>query len=250
MTTINIEDIMQALDDNPQLAEELSTRLITPEAILQAMDRDERLTEQLRARLLTPELLALPEEFARFVESHTRFVEAANRRFDKIEEDISEIRTDIVEIRGDIKEIRADMGEVKGGHARNYAVRRAFSIARSVGLIQPKILTDEDIWNITDAADTSGIPANDLDSFRQADLIIEAQDDEGRACHVAVEISYTLAGNDTRRAIRNAQYLSDFTRSPAYAVVAGMRANNRAQRDIDSGKASWFRLRPRDLAAE
>ena len=250
MTTINIEDIIQALDDNPQLAEELSSRLITPEAILQAMDRDPQLTEELRTRILTPELLALPEEFA-------RFVEAANRRFDKIEEDISEIRTDIVEIRGDIveirgdiKEIRADMGEVKGGHARTYAVKRAYSIARSIGLSKPKILTDEDIWNITDAADTSAIPANDLDSFRQADLIMEAQDDEGKSCHVAVEISYTLAGSDTRRAIRNAQFLIDFTRSPAYAVVAGMRANNRAQSDIDSGKAAWFRLRPRDLAAE
>ena len=142
------------------------------------------------------------------------------------------------------------MGEVKGGHARTAAVGRAFSIARSVGLTQPKVLTDEDIWNITDAADTISIPANDLDSFRAADMIIEAQDDEGRTCHVAVEISYTLAGRDTARAIRNAQYLRNFTHNPAYAVVAGMRANNLAQNDIDSGKASWFQLRPRDLSAE
>ena len=142
------------------------------------------------------------------------------------------------------------MEEIKSYYAQNHAVRRAYSIARSVGLSEPRVLTDEDIWNITDAADTNGIPANDLDSFRLADLIIEGQDDEGRTCHVAVEISYTLAGNDTRRAIRNAQYLTDFTRNPAYAVVAGMRANNRAQSDIDSGKASWFRLRPRDLVAE
>ena len=143
-----------------------------------------------------------------------------------------------------------DMEEIKSYYARNYAIKRAYSIARSVGLSQPKVLTDEDIWNITDGADTGAIPANDLHSFHEADLIIEAQDDEGRTCHVAVEISYTLAGNDTSRAIRNAQYLRDFTRNPAYAVVAGMRANNRAQSDIDSGKATWFRLRPRDLAAD
>ena len=243
MTTITIEDILQALDENPQLTEELSARLITPQAIIKAMDKDEHLTERMRERLLTRELLDLPKTFA-------AFAEATNRRFDKIEGDIAEIRGDIKDIREDIVEIRADMGEVKGGHARTYAVRRAFSIARSVGLHQPKVLTDEDIWNITEAADTSAIPANDLHSFREADLIMEAQDDEGRTCHVAVEISYTLAGNDTSRAIRNAQYLSDFTRNPAHAVVAGRRANDRAQSDIDSGKATWFRLRPRDLAAD
>ena len=142
------------------------------------------------------------------------------------------------------------MEYIKSYYARTQAVRRAFSIARSVGLSNPKVLTDEDIWNITDSADTSAIAANDLHSFREADLIIEGQNHEGRTCHVAVEISYTLAGNDTHRAIRNAQYLSDFTHNPAYAVVAGMRANNRAQSDIDSGKATWFRLQPRDLSAE
>ena len=104
------------------------------------------------------------------------------------------------------------MEEIKSYYARITAVRRAFSIARSVGLSEPRVLTDEDIWNITDAADTSGIPGNDLDSFRLADLIIEGRNDEGRTCHVAVEISYTLAGNDTRRAIRNAQYLTNFAR--------------------------------------
>ena len=233
---ISIENIMQALDENPQLAEDLSARLITPNAIIRAMDKDPQLTEELRARILTPELLALPEEFA-------RFVEAANERFTKIDQDIADIRRDLLEI-------RADMGEVKGSHARTTAVRRAYSIARSVGLTQPKVLTDEDLWSITDAADTTSIAGNDLESFRHADLIIEGQDDEGRMCHIAVEISYTLAGNDTRRAIRNAQFLTEFTRNPAYAVVAVMRANNRAQSDIESGKASWFKLRPRDLSAE
>ena len=243
MPPITIKDIIQALDENPQLAEDLSARIVTAETIIRAMDRDEHLMEQLRERLLTRELLDLPKTLA-------RFIEATNRRFDKIEQDITEIRGDIKDIREDIVEIRGDMGEVKGGHARSYAVRRAYSIARSVGLSEPRVLTDEDIWNITDAADTSDIPGNDLDSFRLADLIIEGQNDEGNTCHVAVEISYTLAGNDTRRAIRNAQYLRDFTHNPAYAVVAGMRANNRAQSDIDSGKASWFRLQPRDLATD
>ena len=222
MTTITIEDIAQALDENPQLTDVLTSRLVTPSSIIRAMDKDPELMEELRARILTRDLLELPAAFA-------RFVDAANRRFNRIED---------------------DMAEVKGGHARYTAIRRAFSIARSVGLSQPKVLTDEDIWNIADGADTSAISANDLHSFREADLIIQAQDDDGRTCHVAVEISYTLAGNDTSRAIRNAQYLRDFTRNPAYAVVAGMRANNRAQSDIDSGKATWFRLRPRDLAAD
>ena len=92
------------------------------------------------------------------------------------------------------------------------------------------------------AHDTSDLPANDLRSFRLADLILEATDPQGAYCYVAVEISFTVNGRDTRRAVRNAGYLSRFSGRRAFAVVAGVHVDNRIQDRIDAGEVSWYRL--------
>ena len=55
------------------------------------------------------------------------------------------------------------------------------------------------------AHDTSDLPANDLRSFRLADLILEETDPQGASCYVAVEVSFTVNGRDSRRALRNAR---------------------------------------------
>ncbi len=46
-------------------------------------------------------------------------------------------------------------------------------------------------------------------------------------CYVAVEISYTVDERDTTRAIRNAEYITNFTETLCYAAVAGVSKDNR-----------------------
>ncbi len=220
MTTINtVEDLIHVLDEHPQWL------------------------EALRARLLTRELLELPEQFAAFVETTNQRFEQVDQRFEQVDQRLDRLETDV-------KGLRDDLGILKGAHARSVAVEDAAPIARSLGLHRPRPLSRDEVWDLTEAADTTAIAPNALRSFRQADLIIEATDQAGAACYLAVEISFTANGRDTSRAARNAEFLRRFTGQPAAAVVAGLRRDDRIQSAIDSGAVVWHQLDPSALEAD
>ena len=233
-TTINtIEDLIQLLDENPQWA------------------------QALRDRLLTRELIELPENFARFVRE-------TNQRFDRIESDIQVIKSDVevlksdVEVlksdmqtvKSDIKSIRDDMAPLKGAHARNAALREADLIAEDMGFVMGRVLSQDNIRTLAHSRDTSEISKDELRSFRRADLIIEAVGPQGGICYIAVEVSFTVNGRDTTRAIRNAGFLTSFTGRPAYAAVAGARMDERVRDSIESGEVFWYPLGPQSLEVE
>ena len=119
-----------------------------------------------------------------------------------------------------------------------------------MGLLRAKNLSRDDLWTLIDRADPRGIPANQLKSFRRADLIMEATDSDGEICYIAVEISFTANGRDTMRAIRNAEFLTRFTGKQAYAAIAGRYRDDRIQDSIESGKVFWYPLDPEVLDAE
>ena len=177
------------------------TTIHTIEDLLSVLDEKPEWVEALRARLLTPELLKLPEKFAqfsaemnkfvaetkKFMEEMNKFVAATNRRFDSLEN-----RFDSLENR--VQSIQDDVGTLKGAHARSAALREAPFIAGDMGFRWVKDLTPADLWALTDRA-PADIPANELNNFRQADLIVEATDlDSGESCYIAVEISFTANG--------------------------------------------------------
>ena len=63
-------------------------------------------------------------------------------------------------------------------------------------------------------------------------------------------MSYTANGRDTRRAVRNAEYLTRFTGRRAYAVVAGLRFDNRIRKAVESGAVAWYELRQQLLEVD
>jgi septal ring factor EnvC (AmiA/AmiB activator) len=234
MATINtIEDLFRVLDENP------------------------RWLEALRARLLTRELLELPEKFA-------QFVAATEQRFDKVEQRLGNVeqRLDNVEQRLDnveqrlgnvetaVNSLRDDLAPLKGTHARNAALREADLLAEELGFTLVRTLDQQDIRALVQAQNTTDIPANELRSFRRADLVLEATDRAGETCYLAVEVSFTANGRDTTRAVRNAGFLSRFTGTRCRAVVAGLHRDRRIQTSIESGAVSWYQLDPQALEAE
>lgn len=232
MTTINsIEDVMHALDENP--------------AWLEAM----------RARILTRELLELPEKLAQLANTTAQQGERLDRQGERLTETVNQIGTQLSQfieaankrfdnIEVEVKRHSVQMGELKGIFARSLFVEEAALVARDMGLRRARNLGQEELWDMTEASDTTGISTGNLRSFRKADLVLEATDREGETCYVAVEISYTVDGRDTRRAIRNAEYLTRFTGTPAYAAVAGFDADYRIQDSIEDGLVSWYQMDP------
>ena len=224
MNTIHtIEDLIQLLDEKPEWA------------------------DAMRARLLSRELIELPERFTQFVAELNRFTEVANRRFDTLEAQIDTLEAQIDKR---FNRLEADVGQIKGILARNAALEDAALIAREMDLRRMKTLSPEDLWDLVDAADTSDISTSDLRSFRRADLVMEAIDPAEETCYVAVEISFTVNGRDTARAIRNAGFLTRFTQRRAHAAVAGLYRDHRIRDIIESGDVFWHEMDPGVLESE
>ena len=248
MTTINtIEDLIKLLDENPQWV------------------------EALRKRLLPQELIELPEKFA-------QFAAAANQRFDKLDAAFEGLRGDVGQLQGDVGQLQGnvgqlqvdvsqlqtsmarventvqrlldDVGVLKGAYARNAAHNQPDLIAAELGFTYVHTLTPGEIYRLSRESDTTGIPANQLRSFWQADLIMAATDQNGADCYLAVEVSYTVDERDTTRAVRNAEFLTRFTGRRAYAGVAGLRRDQRIRLSIESGEVFWYEMMDDGLEAE
>lgn len=248
MATINtIEDLIQLLDDNPHWA------------------------EALRVRLLTRELIELPEKFARFAEATEQRFDRIEGRLDGVEGRLDRVegRLDRVEerlggieerldqgdermgrVEGRLDRLTDDVGILKGAHARTTALREADMIAEDMGLTLVRVLSRDDLRTLTRSQRVADIPASHLRSFRLADLVMEAANPDGETSFVAVEISFTVNGRDTARAVRNAGFLARFTGRPARAAVAGARLDERIRDRLASEDVFWYELSPESLDAE
>ena len=177
-------------------------------------------------------------------------VDGLETKVDGLETKVGDLETKVDSLGTKVQSIEDSVGLLKGAHARSAALGEASSIAREMGLLRTKNLSRDDLWELIDRADTAGIRANEMKSFRRADLIMEVTDSDGETCYIAVEISFTANGRDTTRAIRNAEFLTRFTGKQAYSAVAGRYRDDRIQGDIESGKIFWYPLDPEVLDAE
>ena len=241
MTTINtIEDLIRLLDENPQWA------------------------EALRARLLTRQLMELPETFAKFVETTTQVLTALREDVDalkegqvrleegqaRLREDVDALKEGQARLESGMQRIRDDIGTLRGEHARTITLREIDLLAFDLGVTITKILTLGEIASLARSSDTTGIPPNELSSFIRADIIAEATYSSDRPCYIAIEASFTINGRDTRRAMRNAEYMTRFTGEPAHAVVSGVHIDDRVVSLTQSGQVIWHQLEPRSFGAE
>ena len=217
--------------------------IATVEDLVRILDEHPEWLEALRERLLTRELLDLPQQLA-------DFAAATERRFEAVERQL-EVQGRQLEAQGrQLNQLRIDVGPLKAAHVRNAARSAADAIAEKQGLELVAILGRQELGALLRSSDTNGISKDDLESFRFADMVLRATDPDGVECYVAVEVSYTANGRDTRRAVRNAEYLTRFTGRRAYAVVAGQRFDNRIREAVKSGAVAWFELHQRLLEVD
>ena len=239
MTTVNtIEDLIRILDEHPEW------------------------NEALRSRMLSRELLELPQAFAEFAESTDRRLAALETGLAALETGLAALETTLAEFVANTDrrlqaleagQTRLDsrLAPIAAAHARNGALRMVARIVRVVGCREYRVLELGDLLDIIDDADTDGIPTNELTSFENADIIIEATDrDDGGSLYIAVEASYTGNWRDVDRATRNAGYLTRFTGRPAHAVVAAQRIRPGIERLVERGEVHWAQILQKELETE
>ena len=244
MTTINdIRDLVQIMEDRPEWRRELQRVLLTPDlhdtVVLitetaklaaknaESIDRLETTTAE-TAKLVAKNaesiaanvdsidrLETTTAETAKLVAKNAESIAANVESIDRLEilvegntKSIKELDTSTRRLTETARISSGHIGDMRGLFVSQKVVREAAIIADRMGLITVQTLEPQDvidIWNIGKAKGlTEGISKNDEDSFKFADLIIEAKTDDGARCLIAVEISYTADERDTTRAIRNA----------------------------------------------
>ncbi len=229
----------------------------TSDDLLRVLRENPEWKAEVRREILTEELLSLPARFDRFVTKTEQFMEKTDRFIEKTDQFIDEQRqfNDRVEgfmVRTDLRfgRIEDDISNMRGEYARNIAVGEAEDIAEDMGFRMLRTLTRDDLRELLRTSDTTGIATSELQSFRRADLVIEAADADGVVHYIAVEISNVADERDTRRAIRNAGFLARFTGQPTHSSIASVRNDYRIQDTIDSGQVYWHALADRDSPTE
>ena len=230
MTTINnIDDLVRVLDENPEWAEALRTRLLTRELLelpQTVAKSDARLAsiEENQAELTRSQ--------AALVSGHAQLAEALAR----------------LEARQD--RMQDDLGWIKGRIVYDIVRNDAGLISREMGFELEKILVRADLMELTRGQDTSDLLRGTLQSFHRADLVMQVADEEGGQQYIAVEASFTVNGRDSRRALRNAELLTRFTGLPASGAVAGVRYDWELKDQIGLERLYWYEIPSEDLEAE
>ena len=205
---------------------------------MQVLDANPHLLEGLRSWLLTRELLDLPETVARLATRVDQIVEQLTRLTERVGQLIEQQE----QTNHRLDQIVDDLGRLKNVGTITATREQAEVIAEFVGLHCQKQLPRNEIIVLSRNQEIPEIRLGDLMSFRRADLIMEATDDDGGLHYIAVEASFTDDERDTRRAVRNAEYLTRFTGRPAQAVIAATRIDHRIQAVLDPERVVWYQL--------
>ena len=217
------------------------------DAILDALKRledgQESLREEMTRRLEDGRKSLLEEMTRRLEDGQKSLLEEMTRRLEDGQKSLEDGQKSLREemIRG-FQRVHSDLSVLKGDYAWVATGRQMHLLAASVDCEAERVLTRNEIDALSRRLNMD-IPRSEQDSFGEADYIVRAVNNNGRLCYLVIEVSFTVDAEDIRRAVRNARYITDLTRTPGYPVVAGLRKDNNADTGDWPEKARWYQLR-------
>ncbi len=231
MTTINSqEDFLRALSENPEWRAAVRAQILGDEQ-LQLPARFDAFVERMDAFI--EEQKQFNAMVAGFIEEQKQF-NSDMREFVRAQKDINE------RLARNMDRIAHDIGQLRGWFARLNAADFAPVIAMDMGMEFVRNLTRAELVQMAGQAVRSGIPRDSLRSFYNADVIIEATQADATTCYIAVEASYTADHRDADRALRNVEFLTQFTGLPAYPCIVSVRNDRELSPDVLQGNVFWY----------
>ncbi len=175
------------------------------------------------------------------LESVARMLEILTGEQQKFQD---EVRGFIRQSRTRHESISSDLGVLKGGYAFETTLRDVVRIAFELGFQFIAAMPTQELDALADLAAKSGEPDEDVQSFRNADLVMMVQRQGEPAVYIAVEVSYTVGSVDIRRAKRNAEYLSRYTPLQAVGAVVGVHMPETTRHQADAEGILRYLVRP------
>ena len=286
MTTFNtIEELLEILDNNPQVLSVVRSKILTDELIrmphefAEFRERTEKFQEntekfQERAEKFQESTEKFRERTEKFQERAEKFQESTEKFQESTEKSLAEINTRLDIQHANFSRQNSALDRFRGAYAmegtRRYRRDIARTIARGRGnrLLENVVLDDADLNFISvaaqdiDLSDTFGdVPERVIFSdFDTADLILRVtENDRDRTeFYIAIEASFTIHDEDVTKSTRVAKLIERVTGKSAFAVVAGahidpdvtgviVRDENDFIRAADPEAALWYEVKVRDM---
>ena len=215
-----------------------SNSVNTIDDIIRILREQPEVREAVRREILTDELLDLPRQVAEMATILRGVVATLERH----SEAISELRRDVTELKADMAGLKVDVAELKGHVTLGAAKERYDAIAYEMGLQPRRLLSIGDIFQLAMHEAANEFSPDDLESFRNCDLVIAAESPTEGECYIAVQVSRTVDHEDISRAVTHSQMVSRFTGRPGYAAVAGIERAGVTERRLASSAVHWHRI--------
>ena len=260
MTTSNpvstIEDIIRILREQPEIREAVRREILTEELLdlprrvaeMASILRDvvstlERHTEAIsELRSDVSELKTDVAELKTDVAELKVDVSGLKTDMSEVKADVSGLKTDMSEVKADVSELKTEVAELKGSDTVRTAKERYDAIAFEMGLSAPRLLSVGEIFQLATHEAASEFSPDDMESFRNCDLVIAAESPTEGECYITVQVSRTVDHSDISRAIDHSQMVNRFTGRPGYAAVAGIERAGVTERRLASGAVHWHRI--------
>ena len=240
----------------------------TVEDILRALQDDPELLRQVRSLILTDDLLALPSQFAALLEEVADLRRTQNALLEtqssmqETQNALLETQNQILRRLGNLEtrfdRLDGDFGNFRANYAEAAARKDAIGIAMAlddvhrwgIDELQVEALSPSQILALAGrygSDNLAAIPRNLRRSFYLSDLIIKVPKTNGDVCYITAEASYTCDARDTGRAMAHANLLTRMTGEEAWPVIVGVRLDQRVESAVESGDVLWYPLDEQDM---
>lgn len=213
---------------------------------LQALKDHPEWRKEIHREILGEELLRPPIEFRAFVTEQRQFnakvlqrFEEVDRRFEQINQRFEQIDQRFNNIHRRLNHMQDDNSILKSQNLENRASQLAVLLCAHLDQDFVRTLNAQELFRMTQDTLPSFMTRSERESFINADLVVEAEDN-GATAYIAAEISFTGDLRDYHQARRNSGYLNQITGRPALAAIVSIRNENLTQELIDAGEIHWL----------
>ncbi len=193
--------------------------------ILQALREHPDWAEQLLSLLLTEELLKLPQKFDKFVEEEFRplakRVEKLEEGQKRLEEGQSRLEKDVAILKNKVSKLEVDVAKLKGDNLERKVRERAPAYFGRYFRRVKAVPIEEWSEKLEDALDGGLISEEERKDALNLDALIRVKSEDGRDLLLAVEVSHTLEDKDADRALRRANVIARVYGIETIPVVIG-----------------------------
>ena len=199
------------MSENTTLAHEL----------IDALDAEPELADELRRRILTDELLALPQKV-------DQLAGTVDQLASTVAEGFAAVNTRLDSVEGRIGRVEGQVGNLLGGDYQGQVVREAALLAPYLNVHNAVVIHTADTstsFSILELVQHS-IRGNVISheeglNLHRADVVIQGVSTEGTEVFVVGEVSITIDDHDVDRASERARILATITGSEVQSVVIG-----------------------------